>query len=701
MWNTRRTRPNIRPRNTPRRSTTAIVPRRPPNRPTPQEEERRLLYTTFILGGGGGDQQTAAAASEFPPQEEQPEQLQEGETPPLQDPHIGLNINQYYATIDLTDTQHEDVYPNRHGLPVGRDNQNLDGYTRTLGGAADVNAGGGGGESGVPRHSHDNDEQVHSDVEGVCAREISAFISQRQQRFIIAETYDARGPVIHDRFLASLQDGQKRLSVPSGYRGEQFYSVAFHDLPDFQHYHCLHLCSWNRSSCRCGRLESWHSFPLISRRAYPISRLDPEGILLVILYHLGGPRVPVFCEIAGKLRRYNCEDRDIRQVPGCGATAAGVVEVPSPPVQSRDLPQHPPSNPSPVLDQRAGEYVGGPAHGGTPSTWDSLRDDATPSTSSEEGAFGLQSQQWTSFLARLNKPKYRPNFLDILTLMKRFMNTPMNALPYNDDWFIHPKITEINHTGLIFDNAIRAYRSEINKLSLSELFAYQTNSGSVPVYSAGSSSLVDQCYWNLDQSLYMLLDLLHYQFSGDWDQVVNFLKLNYYVLEKQSGKKNCLCIIGPASSGKNFWADGLCDFTLNPGKMENPSRSNNFAFASCHNRRVVKWDECNYDRSFDNDVLNLLQGKTFLVNIKYRNMEPVNRTPVIVLGNLYPFSDEQRFKDRVYRVNWMRCERLKRYKKKQPLPLAHGILVLLAAGEIEDSNNKIQKMWNHVFTNNS
>lgn len=65
----------------------------------------------------------------------------------------------------------------------------------------------------------------------------------------------------------------------------------------------------------------------------------------------------------------------------------------------------------------------------------------------------------------------------------------------------------------------------------------------------------------------------------------------YNVFEKVSGKKNTLCIIGPANSGKTFFIDGICDFAINPGKMENPSRHNNFAFASCHNRRVIKWDE--------------------------------------------------------------------------------------------------------------
>jgi hypothetical protein len=430
---------------------------------------------------------------------------------------------------------------------------------------------------------------------------------------------------------------------------------------------------------------------------YPIGGVDDQTILNVLLYHMGGQRLPIYCEVAGQQRRFGGEDGGVRSVPDCRSPAPGVVEVPSPPLQGRDLQGDQTGDLASGMDTGNRELVGGPSNWGTPAAQHRDRDDTTASpTGPQEGQLGITSRDWTDLLTRLSRPKYRVTFLDVLVLMKRYLNTPMNALPYNDDWFVHPKFSEINHTGLIFDNAMRAFRSEINKLSLASIYEFQTNTGSSPVYSAGSSSLVDSCYWSLDQSLYMLLDLLHFQYDGNFSNVLRFLKLNYVVLEKESGKKNCLCIIGPASSGKNFWTDGVCDFTMNPGKMENPSRNNTFAFASCHNRRVIKWDECNYDRSFDNDVLNLLQGKTFLVNIKYRNMEPVNRTPVFVLANLYPFTNELRFQDRVYRENWQRCERLKRYARKQPLPLAHGLLILYSVNLIEDTTKKIQRMWNHI-----
>jgi hypothetical protein len=353
--------------------------------------------------------------------------------------------------------------------------------------------GGGGSDEVGGRHNGPDDHGSGNGVNGlidnsferITSTEICDYLSQRTNRYILAETYACEDTAVHSRFLDSLQNGQKRLSIPSTYRSEQFYTVAYHPIVNFNHYHTLHLCTWNRSSCRCGRLELWHSYSLVSRRAYPIGRLDRESINNLIVYHLGGSRIPIYCEVAGKLRRFDCENRDLRQVPGCRATSTGVVEIPTPPVSSGNISQHEAVDITTGMDHGTGEYVGGQTDWGTSAAGTSHGNAATAYTTDEEGSLGLTTQQWTGFLNRLSKPKYRPNFSDLLILMKRFLNTPMNALPYNDDWFVNPKITEINHTGLIFDNAIRAYRSEINKLTLNQIFEYQTNTGCCPVYSAG------------------------------------------------------------------------------------------------------------------------------------------------------------------------------------------------------------------------
>lgn len=123
----------------------------------------------------------------------------------------------------------------------------------------------------------------------------------------------------------------------------------------------------------------------------------------------------------------------------------------------------------------------------------------------------------------------------------------------------------------------------------------QTVGYTMPIYAAGDSDNIIRCCWGIKESVHMLLDLLHFQFRGSLSEVKGFLQNNYDVSERLSGKRNTICIVAPANSRKKFWVDGVCDFCLNPRKMENPNRSNNFAFSTTHNRRVIKLHKCNFD----------------------------------------------------------------------------------------------------------
>lgn len=528
-------------------------------------------------------------------------------------------------------------------------------------------------------------------------------ISGQPERFLVVEIYVPE--VLQDdrTFLSDLQSQQRARAIPIKYRDQQFHSVSVHFPDDVarRHYHCLHTCTWANSTCRCGRLENRRQFVLRYRRALPIQRLVYKDIENIIVYHMGRPRQPLHCEVGREFWRLDREDGVILEGDSGRPASPGMVEVCDTPLPG-DARQQPISGATTSgLHISIGGQLGQQGEWRSQSTrcdgGPSTAGDQLPETTSHKGP--LTAAAWESLINRTNNRSYRVEWFDLVSVMKRYLNTPMNALPYSIDWFEIPSLTRINHSGLLFDNALRAYRAEINSLTVTKLFEYQTSDGALPVYSAGSSCNVDDMYWGIIHSIYMIFDLLHFQFNGSFDDVKNFLNENYNVFERQSGKKNAMIVIGPASSGKNFWFDGVADFSLNPGKMENPCRSNQFAFSACHNRRCIKWDECYYDRYFDNDVLNLLQGKTFLANIKYRNPEPVHRTPIFIMSNVDPFTSEQRFKDRLHRYEWRRCERLARFRQRQPYPLAHGILLLYGAGLLDNSScNKVECIWNKIKT---
>lgn len=198
----------------------------------------------------------------------------------------------------------------------------------------------------------------------------------------------------------------------------------------------------------------------------------------------------------------------------------------------------------------------------------------------------------------------------------------------------------------------------------------------------------------------MLLTLFAFQFDCNLKEVVTFLKDVKLIFDKEHGKINTLLITGPASSGKNVFCDPLGDFSLNPGKLESPSRMNNFPFESGHNRRVNKWDEAALDVAFHDSVLNLMHGKGFIVSIKHQPGRMLNKTPLFVLSNYNPFPNEDRFKQRYIHYEWRYCRYLADFNEKKPFPLAMGVL-LLWGNQLESESNQnmytsIYKRWRKV-----
>lgn len=141
-------------------------------------------------------------------------------------------------------------------------------------------------------------------------------------------------------------------------------------------------------------------------------------------------------------------------------------------------------------------------------------------------------------------------------------------------------------------------------------------------------------------------------------------------MRKKIPKRNAFYIVGPPSSGKNFFIDMVCAFYLNTGNMGNFNRTNQFPFNDCENRRIILWNEINFAPS-NIDTLKMLTGGDLMhVNIKFKPPQPIYRTPVLILSNKEELHDSA-FNDRVYQYHWNYAPFLKDYDKK-PHPLAYA-----------------------------
>lgn len=522
----------------------------------------------------------------------------------------------------------------------------------------------------------------HRSIEG--RRLLTAIPTQHQNRHLHVSFYRCGNREEFESIVRILGNHRVRdRSTPRRYREDRFIAAAYHNESTNPHIHLLHSCAWNNYQCKCSMLKQLVQFRLSGGYTRSFESLSDEDWYRITIYHLAAPKQQLVCQVGQKSWRISFKDRDLQMGRDQGHSEPGVVETRS--VPKRRLRQQGGRTRDAGIreGQTASELVGG--HGQRSST-----------TSGGGDVHGLPTDYDSTFekLFQPSRPVRASPTVAMVTLFKRTPHCPIESIFYSSDFLDDPAVCDINIQGNAADVALRTYKLYINQLKLRDLWQMQTSPGFMPAYEAASSKELGEYYHSFDDSIFMLLELLLFQFDLDIENVFSFLKSCADLLDKNLGKINTILIWGPASSGKNFFVDALTAFMLNFGKIENPSRLNTFAFMHGHNRRVIKWDEACLDPYFCDTVLNLMQGKSFLANIKFKAPMMIFKTPLFVMSNVSPFPNEERFLQRHLAFRWQYCPYLVKYKHKQPYPLAAGALVCWAA-RVDDVD--FMKMKNKVI----
>lgn len=190
-------------------------------------------------------------------------------------------------------------------------------------------------------------------------------------------------------------------------------------------------------------------------------------------------------------------------------------------------------------------------------------------------------------------------------------------------------------------------------------------------------------YYPLDESTEILDDLLHFQFDDDIDRITRFLQDLVNVMDWQPEenphsniKCNTFLVYSEPSAGKNFFFDTLFTLCLNLGQLGTANKSNNFAFQDAANRRVILWNEPNYESSCTDYLKTLFEGGDTKVRVKMLGDTHIKRTPIIILTNNYVnFMSDIAFTDRIVQYKWKAAPMLKNLKLK-PYPLSFFELLI-------------------------
>lgn len=177
-------------------------------------------------------------------------------------------------------------------------------------------------------------------------------------------------------------------------------------------------------------------------------------------------------------------------------------------------------------------------------------------------------------------------------------------------------------------------------------------------------------YGNRIESLEIIDELIRFQCDDDDEKICIFLTALIDILDKRIPKCNCMVVKSAPSAGKNFFFDMIFALCLNYGQWGQANRHNMFAFQEAPNKRLIVWNEPNYEASLTDTLKMAFAGDPYTVKVKHMMDAHVRRTPVIVLTNTHVnFMHEMAFVDRIIKFNWKAAPFLKNIDIK-PYPLA-------------------------------
>lgn len=260
----------------------------------------------------------------------------------------------------------------------------------------------------------------------------------------------------------------------------------------------------------------------------------------------------------------------------------------------------------------------------------------------------------------------------VLSLLNKCAVCPLTEIVYTKEYLQDPAVAVKRLDSREVKDAIDTRASVINTWTRQDFVAFYNNPETIKIWSARNVDSFDNHYLSYEDSTQIIHQLLQYQMGDDLKAFVSDL---VNILECNIPKTNCFLLISPPSAGKNFMFDGIRDYYLNAGQMNNPNKYNQFAYQDCHNRRIIIWNEPNYEPRETENLKMLFAGDNMSANVKCKPQANVKRTPVIVLSNYRPnFANNSAFKDRLITYNWQSAPFLKECNKK---PRPDAIMNLL------------------------
>lgn len=265
------------------------------------------------------------------------------------------------------------------------------------------------------------------------------------------------------------------------------------------------------------------------------------------------------------------------------------------------------------------------------------------------------------------RSKYQSKFAkvhaEVQTILREKWPVPLSSVTKLPEFFKNVFLIDpLNKNNV--ESAIENYGLELNSLKLKD-FEQRLLLIEDPLF------YPDYNYGSLEESIEIIDNLIRYQCNDDDHQIITFLTALVDLLDRRLPKYNCLTIISPPSSGKGFFFDMICAILCNYGSFGTANKNDLFAFQAAFGKRLIMWNEANYESSETNTLKKLFAGDAATVRKKYhKGDENIARTPIIVNSNhVLNYMLDDTFNERIKVFKWERAEFLESISYK-PNPMA-------------------------------